>query len=547
MEFKDYILKNAVIDEGPPVRYRLTPNRRNLDGVGEEESRLRRSTIGKKDPDKQNRTILLVGETGSGKSTLINSMLNYIMGVKDGDDKWFEIVEDNKDRKRSESQTQEVTVYEIFGLEGKTVPYSLTIIDTPGFGDTRGIEYDAIIIQKLHDLFRSEDGIQEINAVGLVVKATENRLSDRLRYIFDSVMSLFGKDMEQNVVALITHSDGMPPKNALEALDATNIKSARDEKNQPVYFSFNNCLSTQRTEETEFGLGQAWMVTTRGMKKFTDFLEKTKPQKLETTVNVMSERIRLAACINNLTDRIEQIQLKETEIQQTQTQLEKYREALANKEKFTIEVDEPYKEKETIDGGMWLFWYGGAVTCSVCKENCHYPGCTLAWYPKHCEVMKHGHCTSCTRKCPVSDHVKENKIYVNKTRKVTRTIEELKQRFEVDKMQSENLLSALQTEKESLEKEKDIWLDEAYQHVVSLEQIALNVNSLFTHAHLDFLIEKMKERGDTEKVQKLEQMRSRVDEGTRAALRSMFGAVRGTVTSFAKAAGKTLGNKTKNL
>ena len=51
-------------------------------------------------------------------------------------------------------------------------------------------------------------------------------------------------------------------------------------------------------------------------------------------------------------------------------------------------------------------------------------------------------------------------------------------------------------------------MDESFQHVLKLEQIALNVNSASTHVHLDFLIEKMKERGDKVKVQKLEETKS---------------------------------------
>ncbi len=193
---------------------------------------------------------MLVGETETGKSTLINALVNYAMGVKWEDNIWFEIVEDEK-RSQSESQTSDVMVYQIFGFEDDTLPYSLTIIDTPGYGNTRGIEQDEIIIQRLLDLFRSEDGVHEINAVCLVLKATENRVSDRLRYIFDSVVSLFGKDMEKNIVALITHSDGRTPKNPLKALDAANIKCARNEKNQPVHFLFDNRQKDDMTEDME--------------------------------------------------------------------------------------------------------------------------------------------------------------------------------------------------------------------------------------------------------------------------------------------------------
>ncbi|KAL7376930.1 hypothetical protein ABVT39_018450 [Epinephelus coioides] len=129
-------------------------------------------TLGERKTNKKNKTILLVGETGAGKSTLINTLVNYAMGVEWEDNVCFQIVEEER-KSQSQSQTSDVIVYEIFGFEDQTLPYSLTIIDTPGFGDTRGIEHDAIVCQRLSDLFRSDDGVHEINAVGLVMKASK--------------------------------------------------------------------------------------------------------------------------------------------------------------------------------------------------------------------------------------------------------------------------------------------------------------------------------------------------------------------------------------
>ncbi|CAK6980580.1 uncharacterized protein LOC122968138 [Scomber scombrus] len=493
-KYKDIISKSTLISSGSPAVYQLRPKEVKFGS-------LTRKTVGEKNLDEKNRTILLVGETGTGKSTLINALFNYTMGVKFEDNIWFEIVEDEK-RGQIESQTSDVITYEIFGYEDKTLPYSLTIIDTPGYGSTEGIENDVIVSQRLFDLFSSDDGVHEINAVGLVLKASENRLSDRLRYIFDSVTSLFGKDIEKNIVALITHSDGRRPKNALKALEAANIKFAKDEKKQPVHFLFDNCQSENRIEELK-ELKDSYDVTLRGLGRLTDFMERTAPQELGMTIEVLNARIQLTACIHNLQERIELNELKQKEIQQTEEALKEHQQG--SEETITIEVDEVYKEKENIDCGMWwLIFYQGAICCEVCKENCHYP-CTLAWNPGQCKVMKKGSCTVCTKKCPASAHVKDKMRYVNKTRKVKKTLEELKQKYEAKHQKIEDLLLSLKTEKEKLDREKNVLLDESYQYVVKLEKIALNVNSLSTHVHLDFLIEKMKERGDTEKVKKLEE------------------------------------------
>ncbi|KAL4009402.1 hypothetical protein ACER0C_003254 [Sarotherodon galilaeus] len=402
---EDIISNSFLIRSGPPAVYQLRAKRQKI-------GTLSRMTVGEKHPNKSNRTILLVGETGAGKSSLINALLNYTMGVKWEDEVWFMIVDEER-----RSQTSDVIVYEIFGFEDETLPYSLTIINTPGYGDTRGIEHDDIISHRLLDLFQSEDGVHEVHAVGLVMKASVNRLNEPLRYIFDSVMSLFGKNMEKNIVALITHSDGSRPKNPLQVLEAANIKCAKNEDSQPVYFLFNNCQLEERMEENTI-FRTSWELTQTNMGHLTNLLRKSNPQKLMKTAEVLNERIRLKASIQNLGDRIELAELKQTEIKQI-------REAL--------------------------------------KQTNH-----------------------------------RNKI-------------------EIEKILS--LLENLEKEMKVLTAEKEKWLSDSYQHAVRLEEIALKADSASTVVHLDFLIEKMKEKGDTEKVQKLEEMR-REDEGTKEAVQA---------------------------
>uniref|UniRef100_A0A3Q3WZ48 AIG1-type G domain-containing protein n=1 Tax=Mola mola TaxID=94237 RepID=A0A3Q3WZ48_MOLML len=483
-----------LIQSGSPAIYKLKLNETTV-------GTLRRKTLGKRSLNKINKTILLVGETGTGKSTLINVLVNYVMGVEWEDDVWFEIVEDEQ-RRQSQSQTSDVVVYQIFGFEGETLPYSLTIIDTPGYGDTRDDKSDDIISKRLLDCFSSDDGVHEINVVGLVLKATDNRLSDRLRYVFDSVVSLFGKNMEKNIVALMTHSDGGPPEDALKALEDAKIKCSKNGENQPLHFLFNNRQSKERTRQFKMTFKFLWDFTVDQISQFTDFLTKTEPQKLNTTLDVMKKRIKLTACIINLQKRIEFIELKQTQIQAEQKLLEKYKEKMKKNEKFCDEVDEPYKVKEPIEGGHWGFlWlsYKGAISCLVCEETCHHEGCIHSWSPNDscCVIFDdNGNCTACTEKCRRSVHVKEEWIYVNKTRKVTVTNETMKRKYEENKAGTENQLSLLEKmerKMEELQNEKHKWLEESFQHIVTLEGIALHVDSLFTLVHLDFLIEKMED------------------------------------------------------
>lgn len=500
-KYKEIIFNNAVIRPESPMVLRLVPRK-------ERTGTLTRFTVGNKSPEKENRTVLLVGETGSGKSTLINALFNFFLGVKWDENIWFEIV-DKDERNLSDSDTSDVTVYEI--NEGEALGFSLTVIDTPGFGDTRGTEKDQLLAGRLLELFSSDAGVSEIHAVGLVLKASENRLSDRTLYVFNSVMSLFGKNMERNIVALITHSDGRKPTNALHVLDEAKIKCARDEKNEPVYFLFDNCQRDDRTDGTKY-LELAHETTTRSMELFTEFLQKHKSTDLDMTKEVLEERLKLRDCITNLQKHVQLITLKDKDIQKTQEASQKYELKVENTKDFNTEEIDIYKVKKPVDSG----WTKGIVSsnkafsCIKCEETCPNS-------KGNCEESKNETCTDC--KCPEEKHMKVDWKYVTKFRKVPKINEEKKKSNDKNKTKQVATLSKLnklQSEKAALEESKNQFLDEAFNIIEQLEKLALNVNAMSTFVHLDFLIEKMKENGDTEKVQKLEEIKVRMDERIKA-------------------------------
>ena len=116
------------------------------------------------DPDvtgKRSKTILLLGATGSGKTTMINAMINYILGVEWKYPFRFMLIDEVlRGGSQAHSQASEVSVYDLNYRDGFRIPFSLTIIDTPGFGDTEGIASDNEIPAKIKKLFEAENGIK---------------------------------------------------------------------------------------------------------------------------------------------------------------------------------------------------------------------------------------------------------------------------------------------------------------------------------------------------------------------------------------------------
>ncbi|KAK3566879.1 hypothetical protein QTP86_004761 [Hemibagrus guttatus] len=514
MVVRDLIHKSELISKGPPSRYRLLTTRSNL----YEDGSVRKWTFGQRDLKMQNKILLMVGETGTGKTTLINAMTNYILGVKFTDEVWFEITEKGGDHhmpNQSETQTTKITVYEVFPQDSRTC---LTIIDTPGYGDTRGIEYDKQIAENLHKLFRNNTGVKEIDAVCLVVKASENQLSHRQLYIFDAVLSLFSKDIENNIVTFITHSDGLPPYNVLNVIKTAGIPCRKNEKNEIEHFLFNNRQTEERRPEYNRALQTVWDLTADSLKYFFTCLNEQNRKSLQQTESILTESKQLESCISNLQNRIEFIECKGKELARIQKGLKEDREKIERNENFTFTVTKYHKENVSTADASW--WDRKVTSCSVCKENCHEYGCWRspdAWW---CYVMKNEHCTVCPGKCHYTKHVRENKKYVTRTTQITVSFNYLKKQYEsnrkpeadmkFDSESFENVRKEIESNKKQedeklsietrlkkeiteSEMEKANLTGESYKTIIKLSEIALKPDSAFIVQSLDFLIPRAEE------------------------------------------------------
>uniref|UniRef100_A0A8K9UMF3 AIG1-type G domain-containing protein n=1 Tax=Oncorhynchus mykiss TaxID=8022 RepID=A0A8K9UMF3_ONCMY len=202
---QEFLTKSQKVEKGKPSIHWL-----NLEQKLSVSDSFDQYTFGRKVEQGNNKVILLLGATGAGKTTLVSAMINYILGVKWEDCYRFKLIHEVTNRSQAESQTVVVTSYELYNQPGFQIPYSVTVIDTPGFGDTRGMAHDKLLIQMLKDFLCNPLGIDHIDAVCFVVQASLVRLSPSQRYIFDSILSIFGKDVAENILMLVTFVDGKP-------------------------------------------------------------------------------------------------------------------------------------------------------------------------------------------------------------------------------------------------------------------------------------------------------------------------------------------------
>ncbi|XP_069775790.1 uncharacterized protein [Narcine bancroftii] len=492
-----------LIFKGNPSIHKLNINLEVFD----QSKHLVKCSFGNLSTKRSAKSIMVLGATGSGKTTLINGMVNYILGVEWEDNFRYKLIQEAMGKSQAESQTSSVTAYELHHQVGFNIDYSLTIIDTPGFGDTRGISRDQFITEQIREFFTSPKGIDQIDAVCFVAQASLPRLTPTQKYVFDAILSIFGKDIAQNILILVTFADGQSPP-ILEALKAANIPCPIDKNGSLLHFKFNNsAIYAQRPgsgnsadqdnsddsgaeDDDNFG-AMFWKMGTSSMKKFFSALNKMESRSLCLTKEVLRERQQLEAAVEGLQMKIQLGLSKIEELRKTQEALKQHQAEMDANKDFEYIVDTPVQVKKStgVNGS-----YGN--NCKRCQFTCHYP-CEYAVTNYWCAVMDWwGYCKICPNKCSSRDHQKEQCKIVSETRKTTKTYEKLKAKYEKahgEKMTQQNMKVILEQEFDEVQDSVLKLVQQLSQSIRRLDEIALRPSPLSTPAYIDLLIESEKD------------------------------------------------------
>ena len=434
-------------------------------------------------PEEDVKQILILGETGCGKRTLINSIINVLFKIEQSNQFRFKVIDN--ELQTGSSATDTIQGYRV---EVKHSSYSYVFWNTPGYFNTRGFQFDMETSKSISQLLHN---IQQLHAVVIVEKYSElltNKSTIKAKqlkkYLFNQMLSYFGEDVKPYVHLFLTfpshYEDAQP--------DLSNYSFPF--LPEQVY-TINNTVMFEREPVNAHMSKIIWDKNVNLIERFIDKLHDRQALDLTLSVDVILEQTHhldvtcrmFLSCIDEMRDskKYKVLERKKMETERC------------------IEVNADFDTKETITTKMSIPTKNRTTYCRVCEFTCHDDCPTEQTTDVHCcEVFdKDGNCQNCPNKCPANIHCHHPyKIEVKHTTKENTNYEK-----RVCFYQASNKLKYIETQISNLGKEYVKFSDEALQRqkevqlaIMGLNRVAPYFDVHSTYNYLGLTIHQKKSR-----------------------------------------------------
>ncbi|CAG8789652.1 9112_t:CDS:1 [Cetraspora pellucida] len=336
--------------------------------------------------DDEEINILLLGETGVGKSTFINAFANYLIfesleQARSGNMKVlipskFIITDSNYDEKTiaigendqneqfeniGTSATQGCKCY-VFHAANKAIK----LIDTPGIGDTRGIDQDA---KNFENILTHISHYRHLNGICILLKPNNARLSLVFKYCILALLTHLARSAKDNIVFCFTNSRGTfyRPGDTLTPLrkylnDLYNVSGVEIKVQRDTTYCFDNesfrflaaIKNNVQFEDEIKTFANSWEESVKESRRLLRHITSRSPHKVKDTLSLNNARRLVKLLIKPLEDIQPRIESYINYLGDIELELEKSNKAIEDLKmtKFDIEM---VKSSRTI--------------CNMCTED----------------------------------------------------------------------------------------------------------------------------------------------------------------------------------
>ena len=152
--------------------------------------------------------LLVIGEVGSGKTSFLNLLCNSKLFEELGtniDAAKLDQIRQYNDLKIEDSTARAMAskTSEAKHYDTEVCKMRMTVIDTPGFGDSRGLEQDKENVKKIINALRHED---YVNCVCLIINGRQARMTVSLQYVLSEISTIIPKEAIDNIIVVFTNN-----------------------------------------------------------------------------------------------------------------------------------------------------------------------------------------------------------------------------------------------------------------------------------------------------------------------------------------------------